>query len=127
MSKHLVFTHSATEAEVLHSSLVLLGRVPWCWLLGSGCSTIAWTLNPKLAASQRSGVKRRSCCSRARLRGPKLTHPANFHRKMVAWLRSRSGAAPTPMEMETVSAGVRELRPGKKPRAEAAGAALSVA
>ena len=30
MSKHLVFTHSATEAEVLHSSLVLLGRVPWC-------------------------------------------------------------------------------------------------
>ena len=34
MSKHLVFTHSATEAEVLHSSLELLGRVPgrvpWC-------------------------------------------------------------------------------------------------
>ena len=80
MSKHLVFTHSATEAEVLHSSLVLLGRVPWCWLLGSGCSTIAWTLNPKLAASQRSGVKRRSCCSRARLRGPPPnTGTPNFH------------------------------------------------
>ena len=34
MSEHLVFTHSATEAEVLHSSLELLGRVPgrvpWC-------------------------------------------------------------------------------------------------
>ena len=53
--------------------------------------------------------------------------PSKSGRKMVAWLRSRSGAAPTPMEMETVSAGVRELRPGKKPRAEAAGAALSVA
>ena len=39
---------------------------------------------------------------------------------MVTWLRSRSGAAPTPMEMETVSAGVSEP-PGKKPRAEAAG------
>ena len=26
--------------------------------------------DPKLAASQRSGVKRRSCCFRARLRGP---------------------------------------------------------
>ena len=40
MSKHLVFTHSATEAEVLHSSLVLLGRVPWCLALGrSGYST----------------------------------------------------------------------------------------
>ena len=53
--------------------------------------------------------------------------PSKSGRKMVAWLRYRSGAAPTPMEMETVSAGVRELRPGKKPRAEAAGAALSVA
>ena len=47
--------------------------------------------------------------------------------EMVAWLRSRSGAAPTPMEMETVSAGVRVLHPWKKARAEAAGAALSVA
>ena len=41
MSKHLVFTHSATEAEVLHSSLVLLGRVLYrgAWLGRSGCST----------------------------------------------------------------------------------------
>ena len=81
MSKHLVFTHSATEAEVLHSSLVLLGRVPWClagevWFVRQ----IAWTLKPKLAASQRSGVKRRSCCSRARLRGPPPnTGTPNFH------------------------------------------------
>ena len=52
--------------------------------------------------------------------------PSKSGRKMVAWLRSRSGAAPTPMEMETVSAGVSEP-PGKKPRAEAAGAALLVA
>ena len=41
---------------------------------------IAWTLKPKLAASQRSGVKRRSCCSRARLRGPPPnTGTPNFH------------------------------------------------
>ena len=57
--------------------------------------------------------------------------PSKSGRKMVAWLRSRSDGAPTPMEMETVSAGVSEP-PGKKPpraeaHAEAAGAALSVA
>ena len=39
--------------------------------------------------------------------------PSKSGRKMVAWLRSRSGGAPTPMEMETVSAGVSEP-PGKK-------------
>ena len=54
--------------------------------------------DPKLAASQRSGVKRRSCCFRARLRGP----PPNTGNSSQTFTPYRKLSIPTPYRIITI-------------------------